>query len=51
MRKKVKRYSIDFDSLERIRVYTMEQIVKCLNDDACNLSSCEIRKHLLDSLE
>jgi hypothetical protein len=47
--KKVK--AIDYDAIERLRVYTMEQIVKCLNDDACNLSSCEIRKHLLDAIE
>lgn len=50
MRKKVKKYSIDFDTLERVRVYTMKQIVECLNDDSCNLSSCEIRKHLLDAV-
>lgn len=50
MRKKVKKYSIDFDALERVRVYTMKQIVECLNDDSCNLSSCEIRKHLLDAV-
>ena len=50
MRKKVKKYSIDFDVLERVRVYTMKQIVECLNDDSCNLSSCEIRKHLLDAV-
>ena len=47
--KKVK--VINYEAIERLRVYTMEQIVKCLNDDSCNLSSCEIRKNLLDSLE
>lgn len=47
--KKVK--VIDYEALERVRVYTMEQIVKCLNDDSCGLSSCEIRKHLLDEIE
>ena len=51
MKKKTKKYKINYEALERVRVYTMEQIVKCLNDDSCNLSSCEIRKHLLDSLE
>ena len=51
MRKKFKKYSVNYEALERVRVYTMEQIVKYLNDDSCNLSSCEIRKHLLDSLE
>ena len=50
MRKKVKRYSIDFDALERVRVYEMEQIVKCLNDDSRNLSSFEIRNHFLDAI-
>ena len=51
MRKKIKKYSINYEGLEKVRVYTMEQIVKCLNDDSCNLSSCEIRKHLLDAIE
>ena len=51
MRKKFKKYSVNYEALERVRVKTMEQIVKCLNDDSCQLSSCEIRKHLLDSLE
>lgn len=46
--KKVK--IIDYEAIERLRVYTMEQIVKCLNDDACNLSSCEIRKYMLDEV-
>ena len=50
MGKKIKKYSIDFDALERVRVYTMKHIVECLNDDSCNLSSCEIRKHLLDAV-
>jgi hypothetical protein len=47
--KKVK--VIDYEALERVRAYTMKQIVKFLNDDSCNLSSCEIRKHLLDAIE
>lgn len=47
--KKVK--VIDYEAMERLRVYTMEQIVKCLNDDACNLSSCEIRKYMLDVID
>lgn len=51
MRKKFKKYSVNYEALERVRTYTMEQIVKCLNDDSCNLSSCEIRKHLLDAFE
>lgn len=51
MKKKTKKYSVNYEGLERVRVYTMEQIVKCLNDDSCNLSSCEIRKHLLDAIE
>ena len=51
MRKKFKKYRVNYEALERVRTYTMEQIVKCLNDDSCQLSSCEIRKHLLDSLE
>lgn len=51
MGKKIKKYSINYEALERIRVYEMNQIVKCLNDDVCNLSSCEIRKHLLDNIE
>jgi hypothetical protein len=51
MRKKFKKYSVNYEALEKVRVYTMEQIVKCLNDDPCNLSSCEIRKHLLDAIE
>ncbi len=46
--KKVK--AIDYKAIERLRVYTIEQIVKCLNDDACNLSSCEIRKYMLDEV-
>lgn len=46
--KKVK--AIDYEAIERLRVYTMEQIVKCLNDDACNLSSCEIRKYMFDEV-
>lgn len=46
--KKVK--AIDYEAIERLRVYTMKQIVECLNDDSCNLSSCEIRKHLLDAV-
>lgn len=50
MRKKVKRYSIDFDALERFRVYEMEQMVRLLDDDSCKLSSCEIRKHFLDAI-
>ena len=51
MSKKFNKYSVNYEALERVRVYTMEQIVKCLNDDSCNLSSCEIRKHLLDAIE
>ena len=51
MRKKIKRYSIDFDALERVRVYEMEQMVRLLDDDSCKLSSCEIRKHFLDAIE
>lgn len=51
MRKKFKKYSVNYEALERVRTYTMEQMVKCLNDDSCNLSSCEIRKHLLDAIE
>ena len=51
MKKKFKKYSVNYEALERIRTYTMEQIVKCLNDDSCQLSSCEIRKHLLDAIE
>lgn len=51
MRKKVKRYKVDFDELERMRVYTINSIVKNLNEDSCSLSSCEIRKCLLDAVE
>lgn len=51
MRKKIKKYSINYEGLERVRVYTMEQIVKCLNDDSCNLSSCEIRMYMLNEIE
>lgn len=50
MRKKFKKYSVNYEALERVRTYTMEQIVKCLNDDACKLSSCEIRKYMLDEV-
>lgn len=50
MRKKVKIYSIDFDALERVRVYEMEHMVRLLDDDSCKLSSCEIRKHFLDAI-
>ena len=46
--KKVK--VINYEAIERLRVYTMKQILECLNDDSCNLSSCEIRKHLLDAV-
>lgn len=51
MRKKFKKYSVNYEALERIREYTMEQIVKCLNDDSCNLSSCEIRMYMLNEIE
>ena len=51
MRKKIKKYSVNYEALERIRVYEMEQMVRFLEDDSCNLSSCEIRKHLLDAIE
>lgn len=51
MRKKFKKYSVNYEALERVRVYTMEQIVKCLNDDSCNLSSCEIRMYMLNEIE
>ena len=51
MRKKFKKYSINYEGLERVRVYTMEQIVKCLNDDSCQLSSCEIRMYMLNEIE
>lgn len=51
MRKKFKKYSVNYEALERVRIYAMEQMVKFLNDDSCNLSSCEIRKHLLDAIE
>ena len=47
--KKVK--TIDYEEIERLRVYTMEQIVKCLNDDSCQLSSCEIRMYMLNEIE
>ena len=50
MRKKFKKYSVNYEALERVRVYEMEQIVKCLNADSCKLSSCEIRKHFLDAI-
>ena len=50
MKKKAKKYKINYEALEKVRAYTMEQIVKCLNDDACNLSSCEIRKYMLDEV-
>ena len=51
MKKKFKKYSVNYESLNRVRTYTMEQIVKCLNDDSCNLSSCEIRKYVFDVLD
>lgn len=50
MKKKTKKYKINYEALERVRAYTMEQILKCLNDDACNFSSCEIRKYMLDEM-
>lgn len=51
MKRRIKKCkSIDYEALEKVRIYTMEQIVKCLNDDACNLTSCEIRMYLLDTI-
>ncbi len=46
--KKVKQ--IDYEALERVRLSNMQQIVKNLNDDACNLTSCEIRMYILDAI-
>ena len=51
MGKKIKKYSVNYEALERIRVYEMEQMVRFLEDDSCKLSSCEIRKHLFDAIE
>ena len=51
MKKKTKKYKINYEALERVRVYTMEKIVKCLNDDSCQLSSCEIRMYMLNEIE
>lgn len=51
MRKKFKKYSVNYEALERVRIYAMEQMVKCLNDDSCNLSSCEIRMYMLNEVE
>ena len=51
MGKKIKKYSVNYEALERIRVYEMEQMVRLLEDDYCKLSSCEIRKHFLDAIE
>lgn len=48
---KAKRNRIDYKALEMVRVYTMEQIVKMLNDSTCNMSSCEIRKYVLDAID
>lgn len=51
MRKKVrKNKKVDFALIENNRVSTMKDMVNVLNDDACVLSSCEIRKYILDAM-
>lgn len=51
MKKKIKRNKkVDFVLLEKNRVSIIKEMVKVLNDDACNLSSCEIRKYILDAM-
>lgn len=52
MKKKIKRNKkVDFVLLEKNRVSIIKEIVNVLNDDACNLSSCEIRKYIFDEIE
>lgn len=52
MKKKIKKNNrIDYNALEVVRVNIVEHLVKYLNDDACRLSSCEIRKYILDYVE
>jgi hypothetical protein len=49
MKKKIKKnVKIDYNGLERIRVYEMKQFIQLLNDDECSISSCELRKYALD---
>lgn len=49
MKKKIKQnVKIDYNGLERIRVYEMKQFIQLLNDDECSISSCELRKYALD---
>lgn len=51
MKKKIKRNKkVDFVLLEKNRVSIIKEMVNALNDDACNLSSCEIRKYMLDEV-
>lgn len=53
MKKRVNKKSdnrVDYEALEIVRAYTIEQIVKQLNDDACNMSSCQIRMYILDAI-
>lgn len=51
MKKKIKRNKkVDFVLLEKNRVATIKDMVNVLNDDACILSSCEIRKYILDAM-
>lgn len=51
MKKKIKRNKkVDFVLLEKNRVSIIKEMVNVLNDDACNLSSCEIRKYILDAM-
>lgn len=47
---KIKNNRIDYNALEMVRTNTIEYLVKHLNDDSCNLSSCEIRKYVLDAM-
>lgn len=51
MKKRVKKNkNVDFMKVEMDRINVMENIVKCLNDDSCHLSSCEIRMYTLDAI-
>lgn len=51
MKKKVKKNKkVDFALIEKNRVSTIKDMVNVLNDDACILSSCEIRKYILDAM-